>query len=150
MKLNFRTYQKTQTKSILKKNNFLLFTIGANQNSVNWSTIEQNLHKLNIFYVKIYNNVTKKNLIDSIGKKLKDIVHSTVFLLTPQDKTKIIKSNLLNEVNANRFDLIALKLNKKLYSASQLKTLNSFNQKKNIAIAYQLLCTSLKSSLRFK
>lgn len=150
MKLNFRNYQKTQTKSILKKNRFILFTIGANQNSANWSNLEQNLHKLNLSYTKIYNNVTTKLFQDSIAKKLKDTIHSTIFFLTLQDKTKIIRSSLLNEIRSNRFNLIALRLNKKLYATPQLEKLNSFSRKKNVVILYQFLSTTLKSSHRFK
>lgn len=150
MKLNFRTYQKTQTKSLLKKNNFLLLTIGANQNSTNWISLEQNVHKLGLSYTKIYNNITTKILQDSIAKKLKNTINSTIFFLTQKNTTKIIKSTLLNEINSNKFDAIALKLNKKLYTVPQLEKLPSFHYKKNVAILYQFLSTSLNAPHRFK
>ena len=150
MQLNFRDYQKIKTKSILKKNNFLLLTIGANQNSSNWTTLEQNLHKLNLDYTKIYNNITTKILKDSIAKKLKNTINSTFFFLKPKNTAKIIKSNFLNEINLSKFHVVTIYLNKKLYSVSQLKKINSYHYKKNITILYQFLSTMLKSSTQFK
>lgn len=150
MKLNFRIYQQNRIKSTLKKNKFLIFTIGANQNSVNWITIEQNLHKLDLIHTKIYNNITTKTFKDSIAKKLKETIHSTFFFLTHKNTTKIIKSNILNEISASKFDVVALKLNKKLYATPQLKNFNSFHYKKNMTILYQFLSAVLKSTHSFK
>lgn len=150
MHLNFRNYQKIKTKTILKKTNFLLFTIGANQNSYNWVALEQNLHKLGLTYTKTYNNVTTKIFQNSVAKKLKNTINSTFFFLMHKNATQIIKSNILNEINTSKFSIIALKLNKKLYAISQLKTMKSFHYKKNISIMYQFLSTTLKSSARLK
>ena len=150
MKLNFRTYQKNQTKLILKKNKILLLTLGANQSSADWVTLEQNLHKLDLNYNKIYNNVTTKILEDSVAKKLKNTINSTFFFLTYKNTTKTIKSNILNEIKASKFDVVGLKLNKKFYSVPQLAKLNSFHYKKNATILYQLFSTALKSQHRFK
>ena len=150
MQLNFRKYQKTKIKYLLKNNNFLLFSIGANQNSSDWITLEQNLHKLGINYTKIYNNITTKILQDSIGRKLKNMVNSTVFFLKPKNTVKLIKSTLLNELNLSKFNVVTIYLNNKVYAISKLKKINSFNYKKNVAIMYQFLLTTLKPSIRFK
>ena len=150
MKLNFRNYQKTKIKSLLKNNNFLLFSIGANQNSANWITLEQNLHKLGFDYTKIYNNITTKILHDSIGKKLKHMVNSTFFFLKPKQTTKLLKSTLLNELNNSKFNVVTIYLNKKVYSISQLKKVNLFHHKKNMAVMYQFLIAALKPSVRLK
>ena len=150
MQLNFRNYQKVKTKTILKKNNFLLLATGTNQRSSNWITLEQNLNKLNLDYTKIYNTITSKILNDSIARKLKNTINSTFFVLKPKNTTKIIKSNLLNEININKFTIISIYLNKKLYVSSQLTKLNSFHLKKNVALLYQFLSTNLKSTTQFK
>ena len=150
MQLNFRNYQKVKTKTILKKNNFLLLATGTNQSSSNWITLEQNLYKLNLDYTKIYNTITAKILNDSIARKLKNTINSTFFVLKPKNTTKIIKSNLLNEININKFTIISIYLNKKLYVSSQLTKLNSFHLKKNVALLYQFLSTNLKSTTQFK
>ena len=150
MQLNFRTYQKNKTKFMIKKNSFLLLTIGANQNSLTWITLEQNLYKLNLNYTKIYNNITTKILLNSKAKRLKNTINSTFFFLTHNNTTKIIKSNLLNEINLNKFNVISIYLNKELYTISQLKKINSFHHKKNITILSQFLSTTLKLSLQLR
>ena len=130
MQLNFRNYQKIKTKTILKKNNFLLLATGTNQSSASWINLEQNLHKLNLDYTKIYNTITTKILEDSIARNLKNTINSTFFFLKPKNDTKVIKSNFLNEISMNKFNVITVCLNKKLYVNSQLKNLNSFQLKK--------------------
>ena len=150
MQLTFRNYQKTKIKSLLKNSNLLLLTAGANQNSADWVTLEQSLHKLDFNYTKIYNNITTKILQDSIGKKLKNILNSTFFFLKHKKTAKLIKNNLLNELNISKFNVISVYLEKKIYSISQVKKINSFHSKKNVAILYQSLTTVLKSSLQLK
>ena len=150
MQLNFRNYQKAKIKSLLKNNNFLLFSIGAHQNSSDWISLEQNLHKLAIDYAKIYNNITTKIVHESIGKTLKNMVNSTFFFLKLKRTTKFIKSNLFYELNLSKFNIIAIYLNKKIYIFSQLKKINSFHYKKEVALMYQCLLTTLKPSIRLK
>ena len=79
MRLNLKTNQKNNTKYLLKKNNFLFFAIGSNQNSQNWIILEQSLHKLAFAYNKTYKNITTKILQESVIKKLKNIINSTFF-----------------------------------------------------------------------
>ena len=150
MQLNFRNYQKTKIKSLIKNSDLLLLAIGANQNSANWITLEQNLHKLDLNYTKIYNNITTKILQDSIGRKLKNILNSTFFFLKHKNTAQLIKSTFLNELKISKFNVITIYLNKKIYTISQLKKINSFHHKKNIAILHQSLTTVLKSSLQLK
>ena len=147
MELNLKNYQISITKNYLKKNNFILLSISANQNSKNWLKIEQGLNKLELSYYKTYNNTTKKIIKNSIYKNLIHIVNSTFFLLKPKNTNKILtKSNIINMVNSVFFTTLAIKLNKKIYSISQSKNINSFNYKKNMSIMYQFLLTNLKFS----
>lgn len=147
MQLNLKNYQILKTKNYLKKNNFLLFSIGANQNSQNWLTIEQGLNKLQLNYYKTYNNTTKKIIKNSIYKNAIHLVNSTFFILKPNKQTKIqIKSNIMNVINSIFFSTLAIKLNKKLYLISQSKNINSFDYKKNMSLIYQFLVTNLKFS----
>lgn len=152
MQLNLKTNQKNRTKELLKKKNFLFFTIGANQNAQNWITLEQNLTKLSLSYTKTYKNVTTKILQDSVLKRLKSIINSTFFFLKPKEVSKktIIRSNIVNTLDTIQFTVVAFKLNKKIYSRPQLKTLSSYNYKKNVSIMYQFLTTNLKSSAHLK
>ena len=147
MQLNLKNYQISKTKNYFKKNNFILLSISANQNSKNWLKIEQGLNKLKLSYYKTYNNTTRKIIKNSIYKNLIHIVNSTFFLLKPKNTNKVLtKSNIINMVNSVFFTTLAIKLNKKIYSISQSRNINSFNYKKNMSIMYQFLLTNLKFS----
>ena len=147
MQFNLKNYQNDKTKNILKKNNFLFFTIGANQNSQNWIALEQSLYKLTLLYNKTYNKITIKILKNSIFKNFKTIVKSTFFFLQPvQNRKTIIKTDIINALNLIQLTTLVVVLNKKSYSVKQFSNINSFHYKKNISIMYQFLITTLKSS----
>jgi hypothetical protein len=148
MQLNLKNYQKNKIKYILKKNNFLFFALGANQNSQNWITLEQNLHKLTLTYTKTYNNVATKILQDSMIRNLKNVINSTFFFLKQKEKNEraVLKNSIINTLNSNQFTVLTFKLNKKIYTIPQFETINSYHYKKNISIIYQFLLTTLKSS----
>jgi len=147
MQFNLKSYQISKTKKYLRNNNLLLFSIGANQKSQNWITIEQGLHKLKLDYYKTYNNTTMKIIKNSIYLNLINTINSTFFFLKPHKNNKILtKSNLINVLNSILFTVLAIKLNKKVYAISQSKGINSFDYKKNAATMYQFLLTNLKFS----
>ena len=151
MQFNLKNYQNNKTKAILKKSNFLFFTIGANQNSQDWIPLEQSLCKLKLLYKKTYNNITIKFLKNSIFKNFKATVKSTFFFLKPSQNGKvIIKAKTISTLNLIKFTTLILKLNKKPYTVKQLSTINSFHYKKNMSIIYQFLITTLKSSKMLK
>ena len=145
MELNFKNYQKLKIKNHLKTNTFLLFSIGANRNSQNWIDTEQSLHKLNLNYYKIYNNIAIKTIENSIYKNSTDIINSTFFYLTVKTDN-FIKLNLLNLLKSIFFSILSVKLNNKIYSLHTLKNINSLTYKKNQSILYQFLLTNLKLS----
>jgi hypothetical protein len=147
MQFNLKSYQISKTKQYIKKNNFLLFSIGANQNSQNWIAIEQNLHKLKLNYYKTYNNTTVKTLKNSIYKNALNTVNSTFFFLKPQENSNLLTRNsLISTLNSILFTVLAIKLNKKVYVISQSKNIRSFSYRKNVSIMYQFLLTNLKAS----
>jgi hypothetical protein len=148
MKLNLKNYQILKTKQYLKENNFIFFSIGANQSAQNWITTEQGLHKLKLNYHKIYNNIAIKVTKKSIYKNSLNMISSTFFFIKPSGNQLLNKKILINELNSVRFNLLAVKLNKKVYSISQTKSMSSFNYKTNISVMYQFLITNLKSSYR--
>lgn len=151
MQINLKKYQNNKIKNILKKNNFVFFALGANQNSQNWMLLEQNLYKLSLSYTKIYNNIAKKVLGNSIFKNLKSSINSTFFFLNlRKNQQSIVKTNTITSLNSIQFTVITLKLNRTFYSASQLKNLYSIHYKKNISILYQFLLTNFNSSIIFK
>lgn len=146
MKLNLKDYQISKIKQYLKKNNFVFFSIGANQKAVNWRNIEQSLYKLKLDYHKIYNNITIKIIKNSIYKNSLNIINSTFFFFKPTNTKLLNKKFLLNGLNSILFNLLSVKLNKKIYSISQTKNMSIFSYKTSISIMYQFLITNLKSS----
>ena len=148
MQFNLKSHQICKTKKYIQKNNFLLFSIGANQNSQNWIAMEQNVHKLKLNYYKTYNNTTVKTLKNSIYRNALNTVNSTFFFLKPKQniRSKILtRNNLISTLNSVLFTVLAIKLNKKIYVISQLKTIRSFSYKKTVSITYQFLLANLKA-----
>lgn len=146
MKLNFRNYQNIKIKQDLKKNNFLLFSIGVNQSAQNWINVEQVLHKLKLNYYKTYNNKTRKIIKNSIYKNLFNIFNGTFFFIKPKlnSKQKLVNNTVLKNLSSILFTIISIKINNKIYTIPQLKNINSFVYKNNIKIIYQFLLTNLK------
>lgn len=146
MEFNLKKYQKTKTTELLKKNSFLFFSINSNQNSKNWLLIEQNLNKLGITYHKSYNNSSVKVFNKSKLKNFKNLVKSTLFFLQPKKKIHMtMKSNTINFLALmTQFTILAFKLNTQIYHPSQIKTLNTFNYKKNTELVYQFWVTTLQ------
>ena len=151
MKFNSKNHQTYKIKQLLKKENFVIFSINTNQNSKNWISIEQGLHKLKLNYYKIYNNIAIKAVKKSTQTNLRKVICSTFFFLKTSNSTKtLLKTSLINELNSIFFTTIAMKINQSIYSVKQIKNLTVFNYKKNIAIMYQFLKTNLKSSINIK
>jgi hypothetical protein len=146
MQLNLKSYQIIKTKHYLKDKSFLLFSIGANKSTQNWVETEQGLHKFKLNYHKVYNNIAIKIAKKSIYKNSLGMVNSTFFFIKPSNNQLLNKRNLLNGLNSIQFNVLSIKLNKKIYAISQSKNMSSFNYKTNMSVMYQFLLTNLKSS----
>ena len=142
MQFNFKNYQSKKVVTYIKKN-FLIFSIGANQNSKNWLLIEQNMQKLNFKYYKTYNNVGRKIIKNSIYKNFKHTLYSTFFFIKKKNKNTI-KKNDITTLHFSLFPIINFKLNKKIYSIKQCEKISSFNYKKNVLILLQFIVTNSK------
>ena len=145
MQLNLKSYQINKTKQYLKEKSFVFFSIGANQNAQNWIETEQGLNRLKLNYHKTYNNIAIKIARNSIYKNSSNLIASTFFFIEPSEKRLSSKKNVLSGLNSVLFDVLSIKLNKKIYSVSQLKHMTSFSYKTNMSVMYQFLLTNLKS-----
>lgn len=145
--MNFKIYQFKKTKSYLKKNSFLFFANGINQISENWVYVEQGLQKLNLIYYKSYNKLTIKILSISIFLNFSKIVNGPFFFLKPDQRFfKKYKIILFNEnFKSLFFSLLAMKINNKVYSLSQINNINSLKYKSNITLLHQFLIINLKN-----
>ena len=144
MKFNFKEYQKQKTKQYLKNNDFILLAINANQKLQNWVTIKQELYKLKLNYYKIYNKTTKKVMENSIHRRIISVVNTTFFFIKLNNKKILVKTDIFHLLENILFTLLAIKLNKKVYSTAQFKNIISFHYKKNVSVLYQCLITNLK------
>ena len=150
MQFNLKNYQIHKTKKQLK-NDFLFLAIGANQSSQNLINVSQNLHELNLSYYKIYNNTTIKLLKNSVYQNLFKTLNTTLFFIKPQRNDKLLtKNNLANTLKNIFFTLLIIKLDKKMYLITQLKSLRSLNYMQNVAMLYQFLLLNLKFSVCFQ
>ena len=134
MKLNSKEYKFKKIENYIKNNKLIFFTTTVNFKS------DSNFKS---FFVN--NAYLKKVLDNSIFNKLKITVNGINNLLVlkkKKDYFSFLKKSLNNE---NESVLIALKVNNKIYSPAQLKTLKSLNYSKNIFSFY----SSLKKNTQF-
>lgn len=145
MEITTKNHKLLKTKNAIKTNNLILIFNGINQNYDNWVISEQKLKSLNFKYYKVFNKITRKIIKESVYYNTLPAINGVTILITQNSKKKkLIKISDLNQFNLLLFVLIALKLNNNIYSANQLKTLNSTQLKKNNLIFYQYSITNLK------
>ena len=145
--MKFKNYQILKIKHHLKNNSILLLSNGTNQKASNWVKLEQGLKSINLNYYKLYNKVTKKVLKTSIYLNFTNLINSPFFLITPKKKTILTKKLITKEaLEFLKFRLLAIKLNKKIYSIKQIQKINSFVYKETISVFYQFLLINLKFS----
>ena len=145
--MKLKNYQILKIKRHLKNNSILLLSSGINKKSNNWVKLEQGLKKINLNYYKPYNKIARKIFKTSIYSNFVNLINGPFFLLIPKNKTILNKKLLKKEtLEFFKFRLLALKLNKKIYSTKQIQKLNSFVYKESISIFYQFLIINLKFS----
>jgi hypothetical protein len=145
MDLTTKKFKIEKTKNFIKHYNLFIFLNGINRNSNDWILIEQELKKINFNYYKIFNKTSKTTLNSSIFLNTSSLINSMTFLLKPTEKKDINKNILFNRIEALIFSLLAVKINNKIYSKPQLKTLISFNYKNNKLLFYKFLISNTKT-----
>ena len=145
--MKLKNYQKLKIEKYLKNNSILLLSSGINKKSNNWVKLEQGLKKINLNYYKPYNKIARKIFKTSIYSNFINLINGPFFLLIPKNETILNKKILKKEtLEFFKFRLLALKLNKKIYSTKQIQKLNSFVYKESISVFYQFLLINLKFS----
>jgi hypothetical protein len=149
MKFTTKEYKITKTKSYIQTSNLFFFFNGINRNSNDWIIIEQKLKNINFEYYKIFNKTSKKTLENSIYKNVIPTINSITFLIKLRSNTKeLSKQILLNNFEPLLFTLLAVKLNNKIYSTTQLKALPSLNYSENKLLLFQFSITNLKTFVK--
>jgi hypothetical protein len=143
MKFTSKNYKIIKTKDYMKKNNLFFFFGGVNRNSNDWILVEQSLKNMNFNYYKIFNKTTKKTLTDSIFNTIKPAINGIKFLIKPKTK-QISKQILMTSFEPLLFNMLAIKLNNKIYQATQLKNSYSLNYKDSKLLICQFGIVNLK------
>ena len=144
MKFNLKEYQKQKTKQYLKNNSFTILSINSNQKAHNWMDIEQELQKLQFTYYKIYNKITKKIMKSSANMNFANLIHSTFFFCKPVHNQIKVNFKTFQRFKHILFSILAIKLNKKIYTLKQSQNITALNYEKNMSIFYQFLITNTK------
>ena len=149
MQFSSKDFKILKTKNYIKENNLFFFFNSIHQNSNDGIIIEQNLKKFNLNYYKIFNKTSKTTLNNSIYKNSNELINSmTIFIKPISYSIELKKSNLLNCFEPLMFKMLAIKLNNKIYSTSQLKEINTINYKDAKLLLFQFKLTNLKLILK--
>lgn len=140
--MKFKDYQNIKIKNYLKNDSLLLISNGINQKSKNEILIKQEIKKLRITYYKIYNKLTVKIFKNSIYKNFTKLIYSPVFFFTTKQKYFNVKTTKYLETL--KFFILGIKLNKKIYTITQLKNIKSTKYKSIVSMLYQFLLINLK------
>ena len=146
MDLKFREYQVLRIKKQIKKE-FLLLSNGSSQNCNIWITkIKPDLNKFGLKAYKVLNKLTLKIIRKSRYKNLITIVTGNFWLIYLNFKKNVIldKNILKNNLDLKFFKVLAVKLNNRIYSIKQLKSMNSLSFTLNVSLLYQFLLLQLK------
>lgn len=145
MQFSSKDYKILKTKNYLKENNLFFFFNSIHRNSNDGIIIEQNLKKFNLNYYKIFNKTSKTTINSSIYKNSNELINSmTVFIKPISHSIELKKSNLLSCFEPLLFNMLAIKLNNKIYSTSQLKGISTLNYKDTQLLLFQFSLTNLK------
>jgi hypothetical protein len=145
MQLSSKSYKILKTKNYIKENNLFFFFNSIHRNSNDGIIIEQNLKIFNLNHYKIFNKTSKTTISNSIYKNSNELINSmTVFIKPTFNSIELKKSNLLSCFEPLLFNMLAVKLNNKIYSTSQLKEINTLNYKDTKLLLFQFSLTNLK------
>jgi hypothetical protein len=145
MQINFKSYKIKKNKHYIKKNNIYFFFKAPSRSAKNWILIDQTLKIMNFTYYKIFNKASRNIINKSIYKNINEAINGITFLIKPKS-LKITKEILIANLESLCFNMLAVKLNNKIYQTMVVK--NSFslyypNVKK---IAFQFRLIHLKKS----
>ena len=151
MEFKSKEYHIIKTKAYLKKTKLFIFLNGINRNSNEWNNIEQKLKILNFYYYKIYNKISKNTIKDSIYSKTSTLVNGITFIVKPiNQKNELNSKMLIKNFDSLTFTFLALKLNNKVYSKSEITRSFSLNYKDTKLLLFQFGITNLKFIIKAK
>jgi hypothetical protein len=150
MEFSAKDYAILKTKVYIKNNNLFFFFNSVNKNSNDEILTEQKLKKSGLAFVKIQNKTAKKTLQNSILINSKELINCSILIIKQNiNKNELKKINILNNFEPLLLTILALKLNNKIYSKTQLKELLVLNYKDIQLLLFQFTLTNIKLSVNF-
>ena len=139
---NNKNYKIKNLKLIFKKSNLLFFFSDLNKNSQNLLTLKKKLINYKLIINKIINKITIKLIKNSINLPLKFLFLGSLFVLNINNKN-LLKTTLTS-FNFLFPTILAVKLNKKIYSHFYIKKTYSFNYFQNKQLIKKFCVLKLK------
>lgn len=125
-----KIYQSKKIKRALKNTNLIFFFFLTNLNSKNQLELEKKLLQNNLKLCKNRNKIIHKVIKNSIFFNLSTLITGPLCIVESTKKTNVQKLLTLDP----HIPLLAIKLNKKIYSNIQIKSISTLDYKDNIRI----------------
>lgn len=149
MDLTTKKFKIKKTERLIKKNDLFIFCNSTNKDSKECVLTEQELKKTNINYKRIFNKTSKRIVKNSIFLNSNPLINSITFLLKfLLTNQKISKKLLFQKFETFIFSFLAIKINNKIYSKTQIKSLFSLNYKNNNLLFYKYLFFNIKTIIK--
>ena len=145
MQISSKNFKALKTKNYIKENNIFFFFNSVYKNSYEGIIIEQNLKKSNLNCYKIFNKTSKTTLNNSIHKNYYELINSMTVLIKPiLTSIEFKKYSLIQCFEPLLFNMLAVKLNNKIYSNYQLKEIITTNYKDLKLLLFQFNISNVK------
>lgn len=145
MEFNFKDYKIVKTKNYIKKNNLFFLFEGVHKAFNDKIVTEQKLKNINFNSYKIFNKTSKKVIQNSIYKKSKQTINGITFFIKSKNN-QVINQTLTNQFELLLFNMLAIKINNKIYQKAQFKNNYSLNYTNSKQLIFQFRITNLKKS----
>jgi hypothetical protein len=145
MNYTLKEYQIKKTKKYFKNNSIFFFFNFSKLKPKEWLKIEQQLKQLKLTQYKILNGITTKVFYDSTFKNYSNLITGLITLVKPNFKNIELKLNELTKKLSTLFALLSLKLNTKIYLATQLLKIKILSYEKNMLQLHKTLEKSTKT-----
>jgi len=131
MDFNLKIYKHFQIKRYFKATHFFCFFHGTSLSNKNWIKIEQSFvaHKITCF--RVFNKLMINTLKKSTFRNLVVLIHGPILLLKINNSKLTFKE--LDNLNP-LINFLGFRLNNKMYSKRQIKSLKKVSYIENVAI----------------
>lgn len=127
-----KIFQLKKLKQYFKKTDLIFFFYTTDLNVINQLQLDQKLNKNNLKIYKIKNTLMKHVLNNSVFKNFSVSINGPLCFIKLKNTKKLDIKTLIN-ISPN-MPFLGIKLNKRIYSTNQLKTVSTLNYSNNVKI----------------